>query len=191
MPRRRIRQLTVGSWQANLTSIVGAAFCIGAGISLAFGGPILVAAILFPVGGLCDLADGAIARAANRDGCTNTGAFIDSMCDKIGEVALFLGIVIGIPDPTVTYLAATAFAFSSLASYAKAVAGEHRLGITWPEVRVFGRAGRVILLSAILFLEAFYGAQGYSIFAIGLGMLSIFNCASLLWRLKRVAGAST
>jgi phosphatidylinositol phosphate synthase len=183
----RLPATSTRQWQANATSIVGVLLCVSAAALLALGGPIYAAALLFPLGGLCDLVDGILARAAMKSP-TKVGAFIDSMCDKLGEVAILLGLAIFADSASVTFLALAALAFGFLTSYTKAVAGEHRIEIDWPEARTFGRAGRVILLSATLLLAAFAGDPDV-VFTVGLAFLVGFNCVTFVWRLMRVAGA--
>ncbi len=52
----------------------------------------LVAAIVMLLSGIMDLLDGSVARLANK--VTKLGAFIDSLADRMGEIAIFLGITI-------------------------------------------------------------------------------------------------
>jgi phosphatidylglycerophosphate synthase len=183
----RLRSEALAAWQADLASVLGAVLCLAAGICLAVGVPIAVAAILFPLGGACDVVDGAIARRVRTARQPQVGAFVDSICDKVGEVGLLIGIVAAADGNPVALLAALAFGIGWLASYTKAAAGEHGLDISWPEVRWFGRAGRVILLSATLIVAALFESGRQEIFTVGLGALIAFNCVSWLWRLGRVS----
>jgi phosphatidylglycerophosphate synthase len=181
----RFKHVLVGQRQANFASLLGAAFCLAAGVSLSVGLSLLVAAVMFPLGGLCDLADGAIARAGS-DGSSKAGRFVDSMCDKVGEAALLVGLVLAIDDQLVVRVVVVAFTFGWLASYTKAVAGEHLLDADWPEARLFGRAGRVILLSATLLLAATFTGAQHQVFVMGFGALLMFNAASFVCRASRV-----
>lgn len=52
----------------------------------------LFAAIIMFLSGIMDLFDGAVARLT--DNVTKLGAFIDSLSDRIGEIAIFLGLTI-------------------------------------------------------------------------------------------------
>jgi phosphatidylglycerophosphate synthase len=187
----RIRHLVVGQRQANITSLLGAALCVVAGICLAAGAPIAVAAVLFPLGALCDLADGFIARAAAPAEPSKAGSFIDSICDKVGEAALIGGMAVALHDYLFAVLALFAYIAGSLTSYTKAVAGEHGLEIVWPEARVYGRAVRVALLSAALLLGVFLPNQVHLIFVLGLCVLLVFNGATFAWRLNRAARCLT
>lgn len=189
--KRSASRWRVHPWQVDLLSIFGAALCVGAGIALALGNDV-TAAVLFPLGALCDLFDGRLARMlSTRIGEPRKfGAFLDSMCDKVGEAALFIGIVVAIEEKSILLLAAAAFAFASLTSYTKAVAGEHRIDISWPEARVAGRAGRAFLLSLLLVLSATLPGQRQEVYTLLLGTLLVFNSASFFWRLGRVVTAS-
>ena len=62
-----------------------AAIVVGAGFTLAAG-------IVFFLGGVLDLFDGALARLTGRT--TKFGALLDSVMDRLGEAALFLGITV-------------------------------------------------------------------------------------------------
>ena len=75
----------------NAVSVLGfsvslvAAGLVGAGFLLQGG-------IVFLAGSILDLMDGALARATGR--VTKFGALLDSVMDRLGEAALFLGMVI-------------------------------------------------------------------------------------------------
>jgi phosphatidylglycerophosphate synthase len=182
----RGRELAVrGRRQANALSYVGASLCLAAGASLALGASLTVAAVLFPLGGLCDYADGLIARTSgSRD--VAMGAFIDSMCDKVGEAALLFGLFLLVHAEPTRVLVVAAYSLGALTSYTKAVAGEHALRLSWPEARKFGRAGRVILLSVTLAVAAIAGQAQHGPMTVGLAVLALFNASTLLWRISRV-----
>ena len=75
----------------NLISGLGLLVSLLAGASAAIG-QFLLAAILVLVSGLFDLLDGAVARASNK--ITRFGGVLDSTLDRVGEAALFLGILV-------------------------------------------------------------------------------------------------
>jgi phosphatidylglycerophosphate synthase len=182
----RSRSVGAQQWQANATSLLGSALCVGAGVSLAIDAPVVLAAALFSLGGLCDLADGMIARAVTGRSSV-TGALIDSVCDKVGEFGLLIGLALYVhEDPLILALLLLASGFGWLTSYAKPVAAELGLGIVWSEARVFGRAGRAVILSTTLLAVALLGAADTA-FALGFGVLLVFNSATFLWRLVRMA----
>lgn len=178
--------LLAGENQAIAFSFAGAAMCLGAGVTLAAGAPMAVAAILFPLGAACDLIDGKVARRAERRSHPKRGAVIDSLCDKLGEAGLLLGLGIAVGDITSIYLLFAAFALGTLASYSKSVACEHDLKLSWPEVRIFGRAGRAVLISLIL-VAAIFMEENRSVLIVGFGTLLAFNGATCVWRMNRIA----
>ncbi len=74
---------------ANMITIVGLFFGIGAGICIALG-YLKTAAALILIGGSFDMIDGAVARATNKN--TPFGALLDSVVDRYSEGTIFLGI---------------------------------------------------------------------------------------------------
>ncbi len=176
----------IRQWHANALSLLGAGLCIAAGVSLAVGAPVVLSAILFPLGGLCDLADGMVARAAADRPSSSNSAFLDSICDKIGEASLYAGVAFYAENETVTLAVLTAVLLGSLTSYTTSAACQHRLDISWPEARIFGRAGRVILLSGTLLALTLDGGSNTAL-VVGFVVLAAFNGASFIWRLGRIA----
>ncbi len=64
--------------------------CAGAGLAAA--GYLLAGGLVFLLGSVLDLFDGALARHTGR--ATPFGALLDSVLDRLGEAALFLGLAI-------------------------------------------------------------------------------------------------
>ena len=75
----------------NAIILLGFAVCVAASI-LAGGGWLLAGGIVFLAGSALDLMDGALARLTNT--VRPFGALLDSVFDRLGEAALFLGLVI-------------------------------------------------------------------------------------------------
>jgi len=110
----------------------------------------IFAGVMLLLAGFFDVVDGAVARATNR--VSKVGAFLDSSLDRLTEVVIFTGIMLGGYAPT--YLVLLALSFSLLVSYSRA-RGES-LG-----VRVFGvgigeRAERIIVLAALTLVGFVY-----------------------------------
>ncbi|OGO04156.1 MAG: hypothetical protein A2Y91_02470 [Chloroflexi bacterium RBG_13_54_8] len=106
--------------------------------------------VLVLLSGAFDLLDGPLARAKGQT--TKFGALLDSVCDRLGEAAVLLGLLIVYINKDVTWeplLIYTAFVGSVLVSYLKARA--EGLGIEC-EVGLFTRAERVIALALGLIL---------------------------------------
>ena len=75
----------------NLITVFGLLFSITAAL-LASMDALRLSGVVFLVAGLMDMLDGTLARHANRT--TKTGSLLDSVLDRIGEAALFLGLTI-------------------------------------------------------------------------------------------------
>lgn len=75
-----------------------------------------MAGILILVSGFFDIADGAVARSLDKVG--PSGAFLDSNLDRVSELVIYVGILLGgYVEPLLVFLAATS---SLLVSYARA-----------------------------------------------------------------------
>lgn len=130
---------------ANVWSAIGLGFAFAAAIvyglqleySLIFGG------ILLLVSGFFDIVDGQVARFTKT--ISQKGAFLDSVFDKISEVAIFLGILIG--NYTEPYLVFLAITLSLLVSYARARA--ESVGITLQGIGIGERAERLLVIAII------------------------------------------
>ena len=98
--------------------------------SLIIGGIVLLAA------GFFDIVDGQVARVSQK--VTRAGGFLDSVFDKIAEVAIFFGILVGnYTDPYLVFLAIT---LSLLVSYTRALADS--AGIKMQGIGIGERAER-------------------------------------------------
>ena len=84
------------------------------GMGIEFG--LIIGGILLLVSGFFDIVDGQVARVTGKT--SKKGSYIDSMFDKIAEVAIFFGILVGgYAEPYLVFLAIT---LSLLVSYARA-----------------------------------------------------------------------
>ena len=73
----------------NSITLLGFAVCVAGAALTALGWP-LYGGIVFLAGGFLDLFDGALARLTNR--ASPFGALLDSVFDRLGEAALFVGV---------------------------------------------------------------------------------------------------
>ncbi len=108
-------------------------------------------ALIAGFGGFLDALDGPLARLQGK--ASNRGAFVDTMSDRFGEIAIFAGLSFALrDDATGLMLCLFALAFSLLTPYVRAKAeswgAEGRGG--W-----MGRAERMILGLAGIGLEGF------------------------------------
>lgn len=114
--------------------------------ALVFGGVLLL------ISGFFDVVDGQVAKVTKK---TNRGAFLDSVFDKIAEVAIFLGILIA--GYSEGYLVLLAITLSLLVSYTRARA--ESLGIKLQGVGIGERAERLLVIAIV-------GIAGFMDYAI-------------------------
>jgi CDP-diacylglycerol---glycerol-3-phosphate 3-phosphatidyltransferase len=114
-------------------------------------------AIVFVVGSVLDILDGALARAGGKT--TQFGAFLDSTTDRIGEAFMLGAIALALArDGNETGLAFTfaALAGSFLVPYARSKA--EALGLKG-DVGIGSRAERVVVITAGLVFAPWGGLQ--------------------------------
>ena len=73
----------------NIVTLFGFAVCVAGAALVALGWP-LYGGIVFLAGGILDLFDGALARLTGK--ASPFGALLDSVFDRLGEAALFVGL---------------------------------------------------------------------------------------------------
>ncbi len=100
----------------------------------------MIAGLMVLVSGFLDIVDGSVARAT--DNVSKRGAFLDSNLDRIGEVAIYLGILVGnYASPALVLLAVT---LSLLVSYARAKADS--LQVSLAGVGIGERSERLLVI---------------------------------------------
>ena len=129
----------------NFWTMVGFVFAIISalvyGLGLEFG--LIIGGILLLVSGFFDMVDGQVARVTGKT--SQKGSYLDSMFDKIAEVAIFLGLLIGgYAEP---YLVMLAITLSLLVSYARAKSDA--LNIKLQGVGIGERAERLLVIAII------------------------------------------
>ena len=104
---------------------------------------LLIGGILLLASGFFDMVDGQVARVTGKT--SGRGAYLDSMFDKIAEVAIFLGIFVGgHADGHLVLLAVT---LSLLVSYARAKSDA--LNIRLQGVGIGERAERLLVIAIV------------------------------------------
>ncbi|MFB5616510.1 MAG: CDP-alcohol phosphatidyltransferase family protein, partial [Nitrosopumilus sp.] len=93
---------------ANFWTCVGLGFALVSavvyGMGIEFG--LIIGGILLLASGFFDMVDGQVARVTGKT--SKKGEYLDSMFDKISEVAIFLGILVGgYAEPYLVLLAIT------------------------------------------------------------------------------------
>ncbi len=130
---------------ANFWTAVGLGFAFASAIvygihlqySFVIGGTLLL------ISGFFDIVDGQVARVTGKT--SKKGAFLDSIFDKIAEVAIFLGILIG--NYSEGYLVLLAITLSLLVSYTRARA--ESLGVQLQGIGIGERAERLLVIAII------------------------------------------
>lgn len=141
-----VRVLAAVGVRPNHLTILGALIAVGAGY-LASEGALLPAGLIFLAGSLMDGLDGALARYT--DSVSRTGAFLDSVMDRVGEAAPLIGLnfYFAQKEDTIAVVATVAaLALSMLVSYARARA--ESLGLNRGGIILAPRPVRVVILSA-------------------------------------------
>lgn len=104
---------------------------------------LIIGGILLLISGFFDVVDGQVARITGKS--SKKGSYLDSMFDKIAEVSIFLGILIGgYAEPYIVMLAIT---LSLLVSYARAKSDA--LNIKLQGVGIGERAERLLIVAII------------------------------------------
>jgi archaetidylinositol phosphate synthase len=119
------------------------AFVSGIVYGLNFEFSLIIGGIFLLISGFFDIVDGQVARVSKKT--SKKGGFLDSVFDKIAEVAIFLGILIGgYAQPHWILVAIT---LSLLVSYTRARA--ESLGIKLQGVGIGERAERLLVIAII------------------------------------------
>ena len=111
------------------------------GLGMEFG--LIIGGVLLLVSGFFDMVDGQVARVTGKT--SKKGSYLDSMFDKIAEVAIFLGILVGgYAEPYLVFLAIT---LSLLVSYARAKSDA--INVKLQGVGIGERAERLLVIAII------------------------------------------
>jgi len=129
----------------NFWTFVGLGFALVAaviyGMGVEFG--LIIGGVLLLVSGFFDMVDGQVARVTGKS--SKKGEYLDSMFDKISEVAIFLGILVGgYAEPYIVLLAIT---LSLLVSYARAKSD--LINIKLQGIGIGERAERLLVIALI------------------------------------------
>ena len=142
---------SVGKWFARLESsptawtVVGLLISILAGAAYSTSGfrGEVIGGVLVLVAGWFDIVDGAVARVTGRT--SRQGAFLDSTLDRVAEVAVFAGMLLGGYSPAILVL--LALSFSLLVSYTRAKGDA--LGVALSGVGIGERSERLLILAVL------------------------------------------
>ena len=131
----------------NFWTAVSLAFALVAATIYALDGAVefglILGGILLLISGFFDMVDGQVARVTGKT--SPKGSYLDSMFDKIAEVAIFLGILIGgYAEP---YLVLLAITLSLLVSYARAKS--ELIHIKLQGIGIGERAERLLVIAIV------------------------------------------
>jgi len=163
----------------NQLSFLGFLGHLGAGAAVALGQPLWGGALVL-LFSLCDLWDGALARLSGK--VSPFGTILDSVLDRLSEVAVFLGILFlilsgGVNFPFAVPVLFLALSGSLLTSYVRARGEGVRIECT---PGVFTHSERTLVLGlGLLFPSWLYVALGL------IALLSWVTVAQRLWDLWR------
>jgi CDP-diacylglycerol--glycerol-3-phosphate 3-phosphatidyltransferase len=168
----------------NALTIAGSILTASVGL-LAAQGWFLAAGVCLWLFSLTDTLDGALARATDR--VSVFGAFLDSVCDRYAEAAVFFGLVWWYQttgNSLGVVLAYLALVGSLMVSYARARA--EGVGLQAADVGWFQRPERIILLGVGFVVAAFYP----NALLIVLALLAVLTTITVLQRVLHVARAT-
>ena len=187
----------------NALTVLGLGISVAAGLAAGFGAWI-AAGLLVIFGGVFDLFDGALARATNR--VSRLGAFLDSVFDRAGEAAIYVGVIAASQAAGFTagtILGAGAMAASFMVSYTRAKS--ESLGFTpgtkMANVGIAPREVRMVIVTVGLILTGisggivrpltFVGAvdpwwAGRPALAIALGLVTVLATITTIQRIVHV-----
>ena len=121
---------------------------------------LIIGGIFLLISGFFDIVDGQVARVSKKT--SKKGGFLDSVFDKIAEVAIFLGILIGgYAQPHWILVAIT---LSLLVSYTRARA--ESLGIKLQGVGIGERAERLLVIAIIGIIGGIFQMTEFMEYAI-------------------------
>jgi archaetidylinositol phosphate synthase len=129
----------------NFWTVVGLVIALSSAVVYGMGAEfgLIIGGILLLVSGFFDMVDGQVARVTGKT--SKKGEYLDSMFDKISEVAIFLGILVGgYAEPYVVLLAIT---LSLLVSYARAKSD--LINIKLQGIGIGERAERLLVIAII------------------------------------------
>ena len=181
------RALNAVGLTPNVITLFGFIVCVAGAALVALGWP-LYGGIVFLAGSFLDLFDGALARLTAK--ASDFGALLDSVFDRLGEAALFVGLglyyLLGDLPPTQLLLSMLAvllgLVFSQGVSYLRA-RGEGLGAFT--RSGVMTRTERVLILGAGLVAE---GLAPVPVMVWVLWLIAGVSCFTLFQRMFTIRG---
>jgi len=139
----------------------------------------VIGGLMVVIAGLFDVIDGAVARATGK--VSSRGAFLDSTLDRVSELVIYLGILVGgYVSPFIVLLV---LSFSLLVSYTRAKGDA--LGVSLAGIGVGERSERLLVLILASLLSAF----GLVFLRIGILVILALAFITFIQRTVKVYGA--
>ncbi len=135
----------------------------------------LLGGIFLIIAGFFDAIDGTVARVTKKTSAL--GSFLDSIIDKVSEIVIFIGILIG--NFTNPVLVLVTLSLSILVSYTRARA--ESMGIDLKGKGIAERAERILILSILAFIPF------RDNISLALWIISVLAIITILERLKIVS----
>ncbi len=163
-------------------TLTGLVLSLFAGLSASRGNFGTAGTLLF-FGGLCDVLDGSMARRGGK--ASMRGAFLDSTLDRLGEIGLFLGLILYFHgNALMLFLTAMALTGSLMTSYARARA--EGLGVDC-KVGLLERPERMVLLILGLWLARLRVAN-FGVLELVIAALAALTYLTTVQRIIHVVG---
>ena len=131
--------------------------------------------IFLLIAGFFDAIDGAVARVTKKTSAL--GGFLDSIIDKVSEIIIFIGILIG--NYTNPVLVLVTLSMAILVSYTRARADS--IGVDLKGKGIAERAERIIILAVLSFIPF------KDNISVALWIISILSIITILERLRSVS----
>ncbi|MBI2608800.1 MAG: CDP-alcohol phosphatidyltransferase family protein [Deltaproteobacteria bacterium] len=164
---------------SNTLTLSGLFLSFVSGILFSYGYISLAGAALI-LNAVFDILDGRIARRRNK--ATRMGAFLDSFCDRIGEIFIFTGLLLFFRLTSVFHIVLIILLTSFLISYARARA--EGLGF-YTKVGLIQRAERLFILIIASCTSPFFEVFGFGEFTILIAALDILAILSVFTLFQR------
>ncbi len=154
----------------NLVTMAGLGLSIVSGWAF-YSHEYAVVAITIFLAGFMDMLDGGIARVSGK--ASLHGAFLDSVADRVGEAAIYLGVILGFSSVIDQFFAISLLAAAFSVSYLRA-RGEG-LGVELAGVGIMERAERLGVLFLAAILGMIFGYPGVVITIQALVVLTVLT----------------
>ncbi len=162
----------------NTITIAGLGLGIIAGWAFA-SGEYMAAAISIALSGFLDMLDGGVARVGGY--VSDEGAFLDSIADRLGESAIYVGVVLNFTNVYQQLIGLSLLVVSYSVSYLRA-RGEG-LGVSLSGIGVMERSERMMAIFFAALLASIYGVK---ILVICLSIILIMVGITVVHRFIRV-----